>query len=70
MLLNEFREKANNMSMKFSYYLVEDREKFQLIDVNELEKRSLIIYGSNYPESIHQMKKEKKFQTEINTNDK
>ncbi|MFR3729032.1 hypothetical protein [Lacrimispora sp.] len=67
LLFEEFKSKYNNMNMNFSYYSVENEKNFSRIDTKELEKKSLIIYGDNYPELFSEIKMERKFVVKIDT---
>ena len=73
LLLNEFKDNIDNISMKFTYYVIENKEEFDSIDVLREEKKNLMVYGyesgTSYKQ-IRSMEKEEKFKIEINSNDK
>lgn len=66
-LFDEFKYKYNSMNMSFKYYSVENEKDFSLINTKELESKSLIIYGDNYPEILSKIKMERKFVVKVNT---
>jgi hypothetical protein len=69
LFFDEFKNKYNSLNMSFRYYSVENEKDFSLINTKELEKKSLIIYGDNYPEIFSKIKVERKFVVKIDTID-
>lgn len=69
LLFEEFRSKYKNVNINFCYYSVENEKDFFRIDTKELEKKSLIIYGNNYPEILSEIEMNRKFVVEIDTID-
>ncbi len=73
LLLNEFKDNIDNISMKFIYYVIENKDDFDSIDVIREEKKNLAVYSDDTETSykrIRSMEKEEKFKIEINSNDK